>query len=734
MKHRVRDLPAELRQKLDPTPPPIVVFVRGRTRSVLGLQAAHLGLWGSPAVDNSSSRNEMSGSARGVVQATNIDNVYLGAPEAEPAVPAQAGAPPSPFVNREIPLAELRSRAEAVDRVGPGVAAVRGMQGVGKTALLLQFAATAADLFTDGVLAVGFGPGAGAPSEAAWGLLQGLGVPEQRIPAKFEHRVAMYRSMTAGRRLLVLMDDVTDAGQVSALLPNSSGSMVVVAGNRALEDLLADGALDVPLESLSVDDGVELLRRLCGAQRVDAQVEQARELVAAYEGHPSAIKAAAGRLRLRASWPVSRLLTELRRAVPANGSVEAKVLESFDQVYGDLPGPVRELYRVVGVVIGVRIGVEALAEVTGRPRDDVAADLDDLFAVGLVTEDREETYRLHRLVRRHALQRTAEEDDDGVRRDWRERAVRWWLAEAVGADLAADPGRLRVPDPDSVRGERPGGVSAAEALTWLDHEHANLLAVLDAAAAEGWNAEVCRLFEALFALYKTRKPLSSWVRAGRVAVDAAVLTGSPETEARCRCLLAKAFQELERFDEAHAQLRRAQELVDDVPERFAASVFDFTGNLCLRQGDPETALTWFRRALAINRRLGLVRGTALQSALAARALGRLGRVEEALALFAEARDLVTGGPAAVLLPKILAGTGAVLAAAGRVDEARRALLDAVGQAVEEGNTADATDALISLADLGGPDADAHRGQAVRLLEQMGSPRAARLIAGIVQRA
>lgn len=140
-------------------------------------------------------------------------------------------------------------------------------------------------------------------------------------------------------------------------------------------------------------------------------------------------------------------------------------------------------------------------------------------------------------------------------------------------------------------------------------------------------------------------------------------------------------------------------------------------------------MDWFQRALAINRALGLVRGTALQSTLAARALGRLGRFDEALDLFSTARNLVTGSPAAVLLPKILASTGTVLVDAGRPDEAERVLLDAVDLAVEQGNTADAADALITLTRLGGAHVDQHRDRAVRLLEQMGSPRAARLIAG-----
>ena len=140
-------------------------------------------------------------------------------------------------------------------------------------------------------------------------------------------------------------------------------------------------------------------------------------------------------------------------------------------------------------------------------------------------------------------------------------------------------------------------------------------------------------------------------------------------------------------------------------------------------------MAWFHRALTINRELGLVRGTALQSALAARALGRLGRFDEALELLTTARDLVTGSPAEVLLPKILAGMGAVLTSAGRRDDAERTLLAAVDQAVEQGNTADAADALITLAKLGGAQSTEYRDRAVRLLERMGSPRAARLLTG-----
>lgn len=681
-------------------------------------------------MDGASHHNEMPGTANIVVQAARIGSITFPDPQPRPVVPAQAEPPPSAFVNRDEQLRLLRERAVAARRSRPEVVAVRGMQGVGKTALLRQFAATTGNLFPDGVLSVAFQPGERAPSEAATRLLMGLGVPEHHLPSTFDRRVALYRSMSAGLRLLVLLDDVTEAAQVSALLPNSPSSMVVAAGNRALEELYVDGAVDVHLPSLSTEDGVRLLGEICGHDRVAADLESARELVIAYEGLPLAIGVAAARIVTRPHWPLARLVEELADVVAASGSVEAKVFATFDRVYDDLRRPLRDLYRLLGTVVGVRFGTEVLAAMSDRPVGDVRADLDELVQAGLVEEVGLDVYRLHRLVRRHALHRSAREDEVEDRRAARERAVRWWLFGAMAADLAADPDRLRVPDPESVRGERPAGVPVAAALDWLDREQANLLAVMEAAADEGWHAEVCRLFEALFALYKTRKPLSAWVRAGTLAVASAVRTGRPETEARCRCLLAKAHQELERFDEAEAELRRARELVIDGPERFAASVYDFTGNLSLRRGDAAAALGWFEQALAINHRLGLVRGTALQSTLAARALSRLGRFTEALDLLATARELVAGGPAAVLLPKILATTGAVLDAAGRRDDAERTLLDSVDAALAQGDTADAVDALITLAGMNVSRSDEHRAHAVRLLERMGSPRAARLIAGL----
>lgn len=154
-------------------------------------------------MDEASRRNEMSGSARNVVQAAHIGSVTFVEPAFRPAVPAQADPPPSSFVNRDDQLAVLRGRAATAERTRPEVVAIRGLQGVGKTALLRQFAATNKHLFPDGVLSVTFEPQERAPSEAVTRLLLGLGVPEQQLPSTFARRVDLYRSMSAGSRLLL---------------------------------------------------------------------------------------------------------------------------------------------------------------------------------------------------------------------------------------------------------------------------------------------------------------------------------------------------------------------------------------------------------------------------------------------------------------------------------------------------------------------------------------------------
>jgi len=147
------------------------------------------------------------------------------------AVPRQLPMAVADFTGR---AAELRRLTQILDAAGPSrpgtvvISAISGMAGVGKTALALRWAHQVAGRFPDGQLYVnlrGFDP-SGTPvtaPEAIRGFLDALGVAADRVPASPEAQAGLYRSLLAGRRMLIVLDNARDEQQVRLLLPASAG-------------------------------------------------------------------------------------------------------------------------------------------------------------------------------------------------------------------------------------------------------------------------------------------------------------------------------------------------------------------------------------------------------------------------------------------------------------------------------------------------------------------------------
>jgi DNA-binding SARP family transcriptional activator/DNA-binding XRE family transcriptional regulator len=254
-----------------------------------------------------------------------------------PPVPAQLPPDTSAFTGRTAELAaldDLRAGA-AGTATAAAVAVITGLAGVGKTALAVHWAHRVAGQFPDGQLYVnlrGSDPDVTVvtPAEAVRGFLDALAVPPQRIPAGFDAQVALYRSLLAGRRMLVVLDDARDAAQARSLLPGSPDCLAIVTSRDRLIGLAtAEAARPVVLDLLGAAEARALLTRRLGTCRMAAEPDAVDDIIRACAGLPLALAIAAAQDSLHAGLPLRELADELcaaKRRVdasaggdPANG-------------------------------------------------------------------------------------------------------------------------------------------------------------------------------------------------------------------------------------------------------------------------------------------------------------------------------------------------------------------------------------------------------------------------------
>ncbi|WP_344961619.1 ATP-binding protein, partial [Streptomyces thioluteus] len=176
-------------------------------------------------------------------------------------LPAASGV----FTDRDDVLAGLVELMDGPRTGGAAVAVVCGPGGIGKSATAVHCGHRLAERFPDGQLYVRLGGGA-TPSDVLAELLSQLGEPVGAIPSGLTRQRGRYRELTAGRRLLVLLDDVGSEAQVRALIPAAAESLVLVTSRHRLSGLAGDpGARFFALDPLAEADAVLLLERVVAA-------------------------------------------------------------------------------------------------------------------------------------------------------------------------------------------------------------------------------------------------------------------------------------------------------------------------------------------------------------------------------------------------------------------------------------------------------------------------------------
>src|SRR5216683_2389006 len=306
---------------------------------------------------------------------------------AGPVVPRQLPAAVRDFTGRAGELGKLTGLLHSAGTVV--IAAVSGTAGVGKTALAVHWAHRVVGRFSDGQLYVnlrGFEPSGMpmTPAEAIRGFLDAFHVPAERIPVGLDAQAALYRSLLAGKRMLVVLDNARDTAQVRSLLPGSPGCLVVVTSRAQLTGLAAaEGAELITLDLLSEAEACQLLADRVGADRVAAQPQAAAVLAGLCARLPLALAVAAARAASRPGFSLAVAAAELRDArrrldVLDTGDPATGVRAVFSWSYQQLSVPAGWMFRLLGVHPGPDISAPAAASLAGFTRDQARQALGEL--------------------------------------------------------------------------------------------------------------------------------------------------------------------------------------------------------------------------------------------------------------------------------------------------------------------------------------------------------------------
>ncbi|WP_132115630.1 ATP-binding protein [Actinocrispum wychmicini] len=654
-------------------------------------------------------------------------------------LPWQLLPAPTQFTDRAGDLAELDRLATEGGRQR-ALIVITGPGGVGKTALASQWLHSRSQLFPDGVLQAdldAFTPGGPvAAGSVLCGFLRALGIASERIPADVPEQAKLFRSLTAGKALGVLLDDAASAAQVRPLLPASSASVTVVTSRRRLGGLVTQGARLIVLEPLGEPAAIELLTRSVGGSRVANEPDAARALVEMCGGMPIAVCVAAARLVVQPRRSIALAVDDLadqrrrlaRLAVNGDVSVEA----TFDLSYRELPEQPAALYRMLALHPGAEFGTGVAAAAVDTTPEEAKDLLSVLVDMNMLLDVGADRFKFHDLIRLHARSQGDRGDSAPAREQAARRMLDWYLRTAMSANVVVIPLRWHIGSGYQEAYQRPPAFGGAkEAMAWLELERANLLAAVRLAAGNGWHEWTWQMCEALWELFLYRKHYGDWIWSHEVGVAAAVRCADHAAESRLRYQLGRGYLELRRFDEATYEtelaVRRAQA---GGHHRNESAALEQLGMAANGQGQPDKAIEYFRRSLAIERALGIRRGVALRLRRIGMTLTDVGRYDEAVEHLADARDLFVELADSPGEAETLRHLAAVYTRMGRLDVALTHLRAALPIMALSGSDVYHAQVLAALGDvsdqLGDGAARGYFRQALDLAEYTGGPEVDRL--------
>jgi DNA-binding SARP family transcriptional activator/tetratricopeptide (TPR) repeat protein len=659
-------------------------------------------------------------------------------------VPAQLPLAVRAFSGRDAELASLdallaKMAGSEPDRPAAAViSAVSGTAGVGKTALAVHWAHRVADRFPDGQLYVnlrGFDPTGSAldPATAVHGFLEAFGVPAQRIPADPQARTALYRSLLAGKRVLIVVDNARDVEQVRPLLPGSAGCLAVVTSRNQLTGLVAaEGAHPLTLDLLTPTEARELLTRRLGVDRVAREPDAVNAIIARCARLPLALAIAAARAT-HADFPLTALAAELRE--------DAGTLDAFhgDDPATDVRAVLSWSYRTVSTdaarlfgLLGLHPGPDftpaAAASLAGIPGGQARAPLAELTRAHLLTEHVPGRYTFHDLLRAFATEHADRDHSAEARLAAALRLADHYLHTAHHNALLLLPHR----DPITLAAAAPGVAPESltghdSALSWFAAESRVLLAVIDLAATAGFDAHVWQLAWAFTTFLLRRGHWHDMYAVHTTALHAATRLADTGATAYVQRSLGVAAAQQGDLDKAGTHYHQALRLFADAGDQAGRALTHLNlAKLAEQHGRPADALRHSKQALELYRGTGHRVGQPRALNAVGRGHAQLGEHRRALGYCQQALTLLKDLGYRVGEARTWDSLGYIHAGLADHDRAAGCYRLAIDLFQELGDRHSEADSLIGLGDShhAAGESDSARAawkQALTILEQLGHP-------------
>ncbi|MEV4505065.1 AfsR/SARP family transcriptional regulator [Streptomyces klenkii] len=624
----------------------------------------------------------------------------LPAAEATAAGPAEdrrpAGAPfqlPAgipDFTGREELLREVRGALTGAAGPAVPIAVLTGIGGVGKTTLAVHAAHLARPDFPDGQLYVdlrGTGADPAGSGSVLAHFLQALDVPEADIPDDLEQRAALYRSVLADRRVLLLLDNARDAAQLRPLLPGTAGCAVLVTTRSRAVTL--GGARQFHVGVASEAEALLLLAAIAGEERVSAEPRAAKALAAACGHLPLAVRIVASRLASRPGWTVASLVARLddeRRRLDELQAGDLTVEATFRLGYTHLPDDQARAFRLLALADAPDLPLATAAVLLDRDEftaEDLAEGLAD---AGLLESYAPGRYRFHDLLRLYARRRAERTETPEDRAAAVARLLDHLLATVGNASRILEPDHALHRHLHPVTTPGTGFADADEARQWLRREHITLAAGLAQAVRElpGALRPAGDLLLTWPGLIEGPAHRDELRRLSELTAVAAHGAGDQRVEARARYTLGNLHYLTDVYEAAERELSEALRLADGAGDPLCRHLAaNALGILCFATDRPARALPLLEQARDLCDALGDKGSEARVLANTARVRLALDRPREAERDAAEAVRIARATGNGPTIALTLYQHGCVLHKTGRPDLAARQLRDALGSFIEQ---------------------------------------------------